>query len=104
MFAPQTFDEWPGCRTIEREQSWKEIVLFVAVMVFAGGVEIAYDVRRRLLRLLVRTDFAQMFRETVEKLAAFLDAVVTGREHLERMIEIGRCLAEWISHDGLLIP
>ena len=60
------------------------------MMVLAGSIEIAHDVCRRPSRLLVATVRSEMDKQPVEGIDLVLDALVTGVQHLDGMIEVGR--------------
>ena len=68
----------------------KQIDFFIRMVVLASGVEIAHDVHRCLPRLLVKAVRSDMGKQPVQRFYLVFDAAMTGGEHLDRVVEIGR--------------
>ncbi len=76
-----------GHRFDERRE---QVGFLVGMMIDGGAVEIANDAARRRLRLRVGAMASQMRPEAAQRGALLLDAVMAGRQHLERCLESSR--------------
>src|ERR1051326_8476316 len=85
-------------------QERKEVLVLVAMVLHAGGVEVAHHEARRFTRLGVAAVPRDVLCEAFERCELGVDAAVAGLEHLERLVEAWRERARDAVHEKRIAP